>query len=55
MYPNPEENETTDFYEFVHIKEQAFQRAFKLVRRNLNEIQKRRNAIYIEKVHGPIY
>ena len=55
MYPNPQENETTDIHEFVHNKQQAFQRAFELVRRNLNEKQKRRNAIYNKKVHGPTY
>ena len=46
MYPNPQEITTTDIHEFVHNKQQAFQRAFELVRRNLNEKQKRRNAIY---------
>ena len=24
MYPNPQENETNDFHDFVHIKQQAF-------------------------------
>ena len=46
MYPNSQENATTDFHEFLHNKQQAFQRAFELVRRNLNEKQRRRNAIY---------
>ena len=55
MYPNPQENVTTDIHEFVHNKQQASQRAFELVRRNLNEKQKRRNAIYNKKVHGPTY
>ena len=55
MYPNPQENETTDIHEFVHNKQQAFQRAFEPVRRNLNKKQKRRNAIYNKKVHGPTY
>ena len=55
MYPNPQENTTTDIHEFVHNKQQAFQRAFELVRRNLNEKQKRRNAIYNKKVHGPTH
>ena len=41
MYPNPQENATTDIHEFVHNKQQAFQRAFELVRRNLKEKQKR--------------
>ena len=55
MYPNPQENETTDIHEFVHNKQQAFQRAFDLVRRKLNEKQKRRNAIYNKRVPGPTY
>ena len=55
MYPNPQENETTDIHEFVYNKQQAFQGAFELVRRNLNDKQKRRKAIYNKKVHGPTY
>ena len=55
MYPNPQEKATTDIHEFVHNKQQAIQRAFELVRRNLNEKQKRRNAIYNKKVHGPTH
>ena len=55
MYRKPQENETTDIHEFVHNKQQAFQRAFELVRRNLNEKQKRSKAIYKKKVHGPTY
>ena len=43
---NQQENETTDIHEFVQNKQQEFHRAFELVRRNLNEKQKRRNAIY---------
>ena len=55
MYPSPQENVTTDIHEFVYNKQQAFQRVFELVRRNLNKKQKRRNAIYNKKVHGPTY
>ena len=50
MYPNLQQNETADIHEFVHNKQQALQRAFQLIRRNLNEKQKRRNAIYDQKV-----
>ena len=35
MYPNPQENTTTDIHEFVCNKQQAFQRAFEVFRRNL--------------------
>ena len=55
LYPNPHEKETTDIHEFSHNKQQAFQRAFELVRRNLNKKQKRRNAIYNKRVHGPTF
>ena len=55
MYPNPHENATTDIHEFVNNKQQTFEREFELVRRNLNEKQKRLNAIYNKKVHGPAY
>ena len=55
MYPSPQENVTTDIHEFVYNKQQTFQRASELVRRNLNEKQERRNAIYNRKVHGPTY
>ena len=55
MYPNPQDNETTDIHELVQIKRQAFQRHFEVVRRNLNEKQKRRSAIYSKKFHGPAY
>ena len=55
MYPNLQENETNDFPEFVHNKQEAFQRVFELVRRNLNENQKSRNTIYSKTFHGPAY
>ena len=55
MYLNPQENKTNDSHEFVHNKQQAFQRAFELVRRNLNKKQKRQKFIYTKKVHGPTY
>ena len=55
MYLKPQEIEITDVHEFVYNKQQAFQQAFELVRRTLNEKQKRRNAIYNKKVHGPTY
>ena len=51
MYPNSQKNETTDIHDFVPHKQQTSQRAFELVRRNLNEKQKRRCDIYSEKVH----
>ena len=55
MYPKPQENHTSDIRDFVHNKQQAFQRAPELVQRKLNKKQKRRNAIYNKKVHGLTY
>ena len=55
MFPNPQEIETTDIHEFLHNKQETFQRVFELVRRNLKENQKCRNAIYSKKVQGPTY
>ena len=55
MFPSPESDCTTNVHEFVHQRKQAFQRAFALVRDNLNKNQRRRNAIYNHKVHGPTY
>ena len=43
MYPNPRESEATDYHELVLKKKQAPQRAFELVRLNLNKKQKRWN------------
>ena len=53
MLPSPESDCPTNVHEFVHPRKQAFQRAFALVRDNLNKNQRRRNAIYNHKVHGP--
>ena len=55
MFPNPPENETTEIHELVHAKQQAFQRVFELVRRNLIRKRRRQNAIDSEKNHGPTY
>ena len=46
MYSSPQESEATNILDFVHKKQQAFQRAFELTRRNLNEKQKRRKVLY---------
>ena len=40
MYPNPQENEITVIHEFVHNKQQTFQRVSELILSNLNEKQK---------------
>ena len=55
MFPSPKSDCPTNVHEFVHQRKQAFQRAIALVRDNLNKNQRRRNAIYNHKVHGPTY
>ena len=55
MFPSPESDCPSNVHEFVHQQKQAFHRAFALVRDNLNKNQRRRNALYNHKVHGPTY
>ena len=55
MYPNLQETETTDSHDFVHNKQQAFQQVSELVRRNFNEKQNCRIAVYNKKVRDPTY
>ena len=55
MSPNPYENETTDIHKILPTKQQAFQRAFGLFRRNLIGKQKRRNVVYSELFRGATY
>ena len=51
MYPSPQMDSTISFNEYVYQRKQAFQRAYDLVRKTLNETQQRRNAIYNKRVH----
>ena len=53
IYPNQQENETTDIHEFVHNRQQAIQRAFELVRPNLNEKQNGKMLPTIKKSPRP--
>ena len=55
MYPAPGTEEPMFTTDFVYYRKLAFQRAFELVRDNINKNQKRRNAIYNEKILGPTY
>ena len=55
IIPSPETDCPTNVHDFVHQRKQAFLRAFALARDNLNKNQRRRNAIYNHKVHGPTY
>ena len=55
MFPSPETEFSSSFLDFVHRTEQAFQRAFELIRRNLNKNERQRNAIKNHKVHDCRY
>ena len=55
IFPNPSVQTHVDVHDFVYRRKEAFQRAFELVRTNLNRNQKHRNAIYKRKVHGSVY
>ena len=55
MYPNPNQQQADSHHNYVHERQQAFLRAYNLARTALNSNQKRRNAIYNRKVHGPLY
>ena len=54
MYPNPKDQPASNTNEFVSALKLAFQKAYELARSALNQNQKRRNAIYNSKVHGPL-
>ena len=55
MYPNPNNQSTLKTNGFVSARKLAFQKAYELARLALNQNQKRQNAIYNKKVHGPLY
>ena len=55
MHPAPETKEPMSPTDFVYNGKMAFQRAFELVRANINKNRKSRNALHNEKIHGPTY
>ena len=55
MYPNPSDQPPADIHEFVSARQVRFQKAYDSARTALNFNQRRRNAIYNRKVHGPTY
>ena len=55
MYPNPSPTQAKNVHDYVHTKQQAFQKAYETARTALNFQQKRRNTIYNKKAHGPLY
>ena len=55
MYPNPSDQPPADIHEFVSAQQVRFQKAYDSARTALNFNQRRRNAIYNWKVHGPTY
>ena len=55
MYPNPINQPPADIHEFVSDRKIQFQKACDSTRMALNFNQKRRNAVYNRKFHGPSY
>ena len=55
IYPPPESHVPPNVNEYVMTQQQNFHQAFELVRRNTTAQQRRRNALYNRKVHGPTY
>ena len=55
MYPNPSDQPPADIHEFVSARQVKFQKSYDSARTALNFNQRRRNAIYNRKVHGPTY
>ena len=55
MNPNPSDQPPADIHEFVSARQVRFQKAYDSARTALNFNQRRRNAIYNRKVHGPTY
>ena len=55
MYPNPSDQPPAGSHEFVSARQVRFQKAYDSARTALNFNQRRRNAIYNRKVHGPTY
>ena len=55
MYRPPPCTTPTDVHDWVSQKEEAFRRAYELVRRNATTQQRRRNNLYNKRVHGLTY
>ena len=55
MYPSPNDHLPSSTNEYVSARKLAFQKAYESARLTLNQSQKRRNALYNRKVHGPLY
>ena len=55
MYPSPIDQPPADNHEFVSARKIQFQKAYDSARMALNFNQKRCNAMYSRKVHGPAY
>ena len=55
MYPSPIDQSRADIHDFVSAQKIQFQKAYNSARWALNFNQRRRNAVYNRKVHGPTY
>ena len=55
IYPSPIDHLPSSTNELVSARKLAFQNTYESTRSTLNQSQKRRNALYNRKVHGPLY
>ena len=55
MYPSPNDHLPSSTNEFVSARKLGLQKAYESTRSALHQSQKRRNALFNRKVHGPLY
>ena len=55
MYPSPNDHLSSGTNDFVSARKLGFQKAYESARSALHQSQKRRNALFNRKVHGPLY
>ena len=55
MFSPPNSDDPTTVHDFVQNRNDAFRKAYELVRKSSTAQQRRRNALYNKRVHGPTY
>ena len=55
MYPPPQQERPKSIPEFVSERQHKFRKAYEVARRHSNAQQLRRNRLYNQKIHGPVY
>ena len=55
MFSPPNSDDPSTVHDFVQNRNDAFRKTYELVRKNCTAQQRRRNALYNKRVHGPTY